>query len=92
MSGDLLSELRALLDRHEPKPVDTRSLVERKRDAYRAIICEALILAEGSVTRAARNLKTNRANLYKQIAALGVPAHLRNRADPGNDAWQSLQH
>jgi two-component system, NtrC family, nitrogen regulation response regulator NtrX len=59
-----------------PRPAydddDTRPLADRLDDHERALLLGALDAADGSVTDAARRLRTDRANLYRRIRRLGI--------------------
>ncbi len=54
------------------EPTDTRGLADRRLDAERAAILEALERARGNRTQAARLLGISRRTLYKRLDALGL--------------------
>jgi two-component system, NtrC family, nitrogen regulation response regulator NtrX len=59
--------------RHGPfEPADDRPLSERLDDVERSIILSALELCSGNVADAARQLKTDRPNLYRRMRRLGL--------------------
>jgi two-component system nitrogen regulation response regulator NtrX len=65
-------EVRRLLPDLEDNRPDHRPLHLRLDDYERSMILDALTLADGSVTEAARRLQTDRPNLYRRMRRLGI--------------------
>jgi DNA-binding NtrC family response regulator len=65
-------EARRLLPDLEDDGPDHRPLHLRLDDYERSVILDALNLADGSVTEAARRLQTDRPNLYRRMRRLGI--------------------
>src|SRR5262245_3326536 len=65
-------EARRLLPDLEIDGPDQRPLHLRLDDYERSVILNALNLADGSVTEAARQLQTDRPNLYRRMRRLGI--------------------
>jgi two-component system, NtrC family, nitrogen regulation response regulator NtrX len=53
-------------------PTDERPLGERLETVERSLILAALETSDGSVSEAARRLRTDRANLYRRMRRLGI--------------------
>jgi two-component system nitrogen regulation response regulator NtrX len=74
------AEIRALLSAGGALPPeapayrrdDTRPLSDRLDDFERGLLSGALDEADGSVAEAARQLRTDRANLYRRLRRLGI--------------------
>jgi transcriptional regulator with GAF, ATPase, and Fis domain len=71
-----------------------KSFRERLRDAERKLVIRALKKADGSITRAARDMGLARAQLRRMVDRHGLEGHLKRAKRPpvfeGNAAWLAL--
>ena len=74
--GDIAGVLPAARDAASSAPAarDDRSLTDTLDGLERSMISDALAHASGNVAEAARQLKTDRANLYRRMKRLGMAA------------------
>lgn len=71
-----------------------KSFRDRIRDTERKLVIRALAKADGSITRAAKDLGLHKWQLRRMVDRHGLEEHLRKAKRPpvyqGNAAWHAL--